>query len=75
MWHVDLRVCTGHQQSGKTDITVLQPTIQLAYIFLKNDWLFTPHLAFGFEINVKTEGEEVGEGAILLGGISIGRRF
>ena len=61
--------------SGTTDITVLQPTLELAYSLIKSDIVFSPSLAFGFEWNVCTEGEPTGEGAILLVGVLIGKRF
>ena len=67
---------TPSEVSGTTDITVLQPTLELAYLMLADSgWFFTPAIAFGFEINVKTEGSDVGEGAILLLGLSAGKRF
>lgn len=62
--------------SGNTDIIVLQPTIEGGYLFTFGpSWVFTPSVAFGFEWNIKTEGEPTGEGAILLLGFSIGKRF
>ncbi len=63
--------------NGTTDITVVQPTAEAGYTFLLGDggWTFTPNVAFGFEINVKTEGSDVGQGAILLLGVKIGPRF
>jgi len=66
-----------NEVSGNTKITVLQPTLEggFAFEFGEGQWFFTPSLAFGYEINVKTEGAEVGQGAILLAGFSIGRRF
>ena len=61
---------------GTTEITVVQPTVEAGYtLMLGEKWTFTPSLAFGFEVNVKTEGSEVGEGAILLLGFKIGPRF
>ncbi|MEM9920166.1 MAG: hypothetical protein AAF990_18865 [Bacteroidota bacterium] len=62
---------------GTTNIIVFQPTVEAGYIFSLGDkgWYFTPNLSFGFEINVKTDGEEVGEGAVLLVGFSFGKRF
>ena len=60
--------------SGQTDITVLQPTLELSYVMGKNV-LFVPSIAFGYEWNVKTEGEPTGEGAILLIGFQFGKRF
>lgn len=67
---------TGTQMTGETSIIVLQPTAELGYSFLlKNDLIFTPTLAFGFEWNVRTKGEPTGEGAILLVGVQFGKRF
>jgi len=62
--------------AGTTDITVFQPTAEAGYRFGSGDgWSFTPSIALGYEINVETDGEDVGEGAILLGGISLTYRF
>ncbi|MDX1672276.1 MAG: hypothetical protein R3211_08030 [Balneolaceae bacterium] len=61
---------------GSSQITVLQPTIEAGYDFLQNSsWKLMTTISFGFEINVRTEGEEVGEGAIFLGGLNVGYRF
>lgn len=62
---------------GNTKITVFQPTLELGYLILfgEDQWFFSPKLALGAEINIKTDGAEVGEGAILLGGVAVGRRF
>ena len=62
--------------NGTTKITVFQPTAIAGYLFLLNEhWVITPTLAFGVEINVETKGEPVGEGAIVLWGINLARRF
>ena len=61
---------------GTSNIIVLQPTIIGGYQFLlKNQVTITPTLAFGAEINIKTEGEEVGQGSILLWGLNLGYQF
>lgn len=62
---------------GSTDIVVLQPTLEAGYNILKNnaDWLLAPTVSFGYEFNARTEGEEVGEGAILLGGLNLEYNF
>lgn len=61
---------------GTTDVTVLQPTAILGYRFLiQENWVITPTLAFGAEINIKTEGADVGEGAIFLWGFNAGYQF
>ncbi len=62
--------------TGETSITVLQPTMELGFTILKNSSLIiTPTFAFGFEWNVRTKGAPTGEGAIILAGISIGKRL
>ena len=63
--------------TGSTDITVLQPLVEGGYTFLLGEggWTITPKISLGYEINVKTRGEEVGEGAISLLGVTVNRRF
>lgn len=64
-------------ETGSTEISVLQPTLEAGYNLLKprTALQIVPTISFGYEINVKTTGEEVGEGAILLGGVNIGYTF
>ena len=68
---------TADEVSGSTDIVVLQPTLEAGYTFLLGNagWYVSPALAFGFEVNVVSDGEDVGQGAILLLGFSLGKRF
>ncbi len=63
--------------SGTTDITVFQPTIGIGY-----DWSFSNDkmkagviAAFGYEVNVITNGEKVGQGGISLIGLSYSLRI
>ncbi|MEQ9308212.1 MAG: hypothetical protein RLN90_02085 [Balneolaceae bacterium] len=59
--------------TGSTDVLVLQPSLGFAYQFpVSKQFFFKPSLSFGYEINVHTEGEEVGGGAILLLGVQFG---
>ena len=60
---------------GTSEVTVFQPTATLDYPIPLGSWFLTPRIAFGAEINVQTKGEEVGQGAILLGGIGFSRAF
>jgi len=63
---------------GSTDILVLQPTGEVGWRFTFGSemrWAVEPSVALGAEINVRTEGEDVGEGAILLGGVAVTYRF
>lgn len=60
----------SNEFSGKTNVTVVQPTVRLSYPFRIGADFIVPELAFGSEFNVKTSGEEVGEGLILLIGLS-----
>ena len=63
---------TSDEISGQTDITVLQPTLVLEDAFrLSDSWMLVPSIGFGYEWNVKTDGEPTGEGAILLVGVSL----
>ncbi|MCB0663886.1 MAG: hypothetical protein KDC24_14155 [Saprospiraceae bacterium] len=63
-------------KTGTTNIVVVQPTLEGGYTFLsKNNWTLDLSLAFGIEINVYTDGEPTGEGLILLGGLTVGKRF
>jgi len=65
----------GDPTSGTTDITVLQPTAELSYVFNKSGLVFAPMIAFGLEWNVRTEGEPTGEGPIILAGFQIAKTF
>ncbi len=67
---------------GQSKIWILQPTASVGYKFLfrvgnekKTTIFLTPQVAAGWEYNVKTEGEAVGQGAIGLWGLDIGVRF
>ncbi len=65
-----------NEVSGTTNVTVLQPTAELGYVIpLKNNFIVLPTISLGAEINVKTEGAEVGQGAILLLGATLAKRF
>ena len=57
---------------GNTDITVLQPTIAAGYDFLlKGEKIkLGIFVAAGYEVNVITSGEEVGQGGISIIGAS-----
>ncbi|MEM6568246.1 MAG: hypothetical protein AAF957_07530 [Planctomycetota bacterium] len=58
-------------RSGTTDIIVLQPTAEGGYGWTtERAGRFELGLGLGAEINVDTQGEDVGEGAILLLGLT-----
>lgn len=62
------------ERRGETDVTVLQPTIEATWRYpLSTEWFIQPSVAMGAEINIRTRGEDTGEGFIVLGGVSIGR--
>ncbi len=65
------------RSSGLSKITVVQPTAEGGYLFPlgAGNWFLAPAVAFGVEINVQTQGAKVGEGTILLLGLSAGRWF
>jgi len=61
-------------RSGTTSVTVLQPTARAGYAWrVGGGWLLDLNLGLGAEINLATDGEPVGDGAILLVGVGIGR--
>ncbi len=67
---------TLQETSGTTRIGVFQPTAEAGYCWtVRKSFNITPYLALGAEINVKTKGEAVGQGAIFLAGLSVGYRF
>lgn len=75
VWFMDID-WTDPNDSGRTDIVVLQPTAQGGYTFLLgNDWVIDATASFGAEINVKETGDPVGQGAILLLGVGTEYRF
>ena len=76
MWwnSIDWRdnIDTPPEITGKTDITVIQPTLLLEDAFsLSDKWTLTPSIGIGYEWNASTDGEPTGEGAILLVGVSL----
>ena len=57
--------------SGNTDVLVLQPTVEGGYGWWVGErWRLNVFAAAGAEINVDTDGEDVGEGAIGILGVS-----
>ena len=62
--------------TGRSDITVLQPAIGAGYTFASGDdrWRWKLGASVGAEINVRTRGSKVGDGAILLIGFSVSPR-
>ena len=67
---------TVAEVTGTTSITVLQPTAALGYKYLLGQrFTLTPELALGVEINTQQEGADVGQGLILLAGITLAHRF
>jgi hypothetical protein len=62
---------------GATDVVVFQPTAQGGYTLLLGDSGFQVEgtVALGAEVNIRTKGEAVGQGAILLAGVGFAYRF
>ena len=62
---------------GTTDIVVFQPTAQAGYTrtVANGSLVLEATVALGVEINIDTQGETVGEGAILLGGFAMAYRL
>lgn len=75
MWFLDIDwEDTSPNRQGNSDISVFQPTAGIGYDFLvSHDKIKLGILvAFGYEVNVVTRGEEVGQGGVSLVGLSIG---
>jgi len=69
-WHDDIR--GGGRREGDTDILVLQPTLEGGYRFRLGPSLGLDLTgAAGFEINVDEDGEDVGDGGIMLIGATL----
>ena len=64
-------------RAGTTDITVLQSAAQMGYTWTaaQDRLVLEGTVALGAEINVRTQGEPVGEGAILLVGFGVTYRL
>lgn len=63
-------------ESGMTNIIVFQPVLELGYQFnYASKFYSRVFLGLGREINIKTEGEPVGEGGITLVGFQTGMKF
>lgn len=76
IWDLDIdwisRPGTPMELRGKSDVLVLQPTIEYGYAAQLGDaWRLETYAALGAEINIDTKGRDVGEGAILLLGFSL----
>ncbi|MCB0600814.1 MAG: hypothetical protein KDC28_06285 [Saprospiraceae bacterium] len=65
------QVGTPQEVRGTSKIFVLQPTALAGFAWDFGPVQFRPNVAFGAELNVKTEGREVGHGAILLVGVQV----
>ncbi len=67
----------GAPRQGSSDVLVFQPTLEVGYGFAlgQSGWRLDLTFSLGAEINLATEGEQVGEGAILLGGAALSRSF
>lgn len=67
---------TPQETTGTTKIVVIQPTLEAGYMFLTANGKLgiAPALGFGYEVNVVSEGRDVGQGPILLLGVSFNLR-
>lgn len=77
LWRNSLEWSNGQEPviaTGVSKILVLQPTAILGYRHIKSDknWFIQPTLSFGREFNIHTKGAEIGQGWILLFGLSLG---
>jgi hypothetical protein len=58
-------------RSGSTDVSVLVPSLEGGYSWpIRRGGRFDVNVGLGYEFNVDTDGEDVGEGAILMLGVA-----
>ena len=70
LWWLDIDWKDDSGEGGSTDVVVLQPTAEGGYRWLRGDGSsLALTLSLGLEVNVDTDGEDVGEGAIALLGL------
>jgi hypothetical protein len=69
-WEDDPSGAAPAGREGSTDVLVLQPMAELGYAWWLGRGRIELLLAVGAEINVDTDGEDVGEGAIALLGFT-----
>ena len=63
-------------QSGTSKTWTALPAFEIGYTFFVNDQAFlTPSISTGASVNIKTDGQKVGQGFVLLAGISGGVRL
>tara|TARA_R110001592_G_scaffold40359_9_gene132612 strand:- start:1466 stop:2005 length:540 start_codon:yes stop_codon:yes gene_type:complete len=63
-------------RTGSTSITVFQPTVMAGYDFNLNSKLSLGlYAGFGYEVNVISSGEDVGQGGMSLVGFSLSRKL
>lgn len=72
-WYDDLE--GGGRVDGQSDVFVVQPTAFVGWdLGLNDSWRLVPSVALGAEINAWQDGEDTGQGAILLLGVQLVRR-
>ncbi len=78
----DENLWTDDDIVGFTDILVFQPTLEMGYKFVipfkensHNALIINPNIAAGWELNVISKGDDVGQGSIALIGVDLGLRF
>ena len=76
LWFLDIDWKDDPNLSGSTDVVVLQPTVEAGYAWHLGTGRLELTAAVGAEINVDEDGEDVGQGAIGLLGLTylFGRR-
>ena len=76
LWAFEIDWRDDPNRRGSTDTLTLQPAFEAGYAWsLSDDWWLDLTASLGAEINVDTDGEDVGEGAIFLLGFTLLRSF
>jgi hypothetical protein len=75
LWRLSIDWRQGNV-TGNSKIWALQPSVEMGYMILINDMFFiTPSVSAGVQSNIKTEGQAIGDGFIMMTGISAGWKF
>jgi len=75
IWRLNIDWTEG-AQTGTTKTWTFQPLFETGYTFFINDQAFlTASISNGTGINIKTDGEKVGQGFVTMAGISFGVRL
>ena len=76
IWSLEIDWQEDDGREGTTEVFVAQPIFESGFAWaVGGPWVIEAGLGFGVEINADTDGEDVGEGTILLGTFVVSAGF